>query len=77
MNNKKGNNHAKNTEHEHFVQGHKRPEAEAYGFLPGERPAQFICHSPSVEFLLEARDEGEHATPYSGTAGPKQPISIG
>jgi hypothetical protein len=70
VNNKKGNNHEKNSEHQYFFQGNNRPQTAPYGFLPRKRPSQFERYSSSVEFLLEAGDEGEHATPYSGTAGP-------
>jgi hypothetical protein len=77
VNDKEGNNHEKDPEHEHFFQGNRRPQAAPHGFLSRERPAQLERYTPSFEFLLEAGDESENATPYSGTAGPKQPISIG
>jgi hypothetical protein len=64
VNNKKGNNHAKDSEHEHFIQGNNRPQTAAYGLLPRKRPAQLERYTPSFEFLFEAGDEGEHAPPY-------------
>jgi hypothetical protein len=64
----KGNNHVKNTEHQHIIPSDGRPEAEVNEFLHRERPAQFERYSSSVEFLFEAGDKGEHATPYNGTA---------
>ncbi len=70
MNNKEGNNHAKDPEQQYLVPRYKRPEAEVDEFLPRKRPAQFVRYSPSFEFLFEAGDEGENATPYNGTAAP-------
>jgi hypothetical protein len=64
VNNKKGNNHAKNPEYEHFIPRDSRSQKASDGLLPGKRPAQLKCYSSSVEFLLKARDEGENATPY-------------
>jgi hypothetical protein len=61
VNDKEGNKHAKNSEHEHFIPRDDRPQTAPYGLLPGERPAQFVRHTPSLSFLLEAGDEGESA----------------
>jgi hypothetical protein len=64
VNNKEGNKHEKNSEHEHFVPRNNRPQTAAYGFLHRKRPTQFVRHTPSVEFLLKAGDEGENAKSY-------------
>ncbi len=64
VNNKKGNNHAKDPEQQYLVPRDKRPEAEVDEFLPRKRPAQFVRYSPSFEFLFEAGDEGENAKSY-------------
>jgi hypothetical protein len=34
VNNKEGNNHAKNSEHEHIIPSDNRPQTAAYGLLP-------------------------------------------